>query len=557
MLYGFNGENWFDAQDNASRDWVIESIPEGESFVLRFRADKPDFKETDVDKLLQLEAAFSSANRELKVVYCINVKDNAAVQVQRLSYLINAGIDVIAVEYGNETYSKEQANFDFELYKSWFEPVKTLLEAEFPDMPQLIFLAPRPLESGVLGGRRDHSSFNEAAIQYINTDFNCLPTIHIYFNERECPVRNTEIAKRVYSESVVDTELNTYYQTLFEQADSNYEGLWYNTLNYLINRMPEKAIYITEWGFDNYGDIKNTFATAAIAWKIWNDISSKYKLDIAVLCQHNGLSKASPGMIFPAHAEFDYKDPASNNLRRADYWVFKMFRNMPADALTPETHVVTGPGTYIVRHDIINKGGVSYDSSVVPVWEAHTIMTNVYDIVEQNADGNFILSLRNDTYYTTCGATAWMAKGSERTSSLNLKPITYYPHQVSPAGKYFGYGVYTFDAVLPINEGPIADAGDDALAYTGEVITLDASGSYDPDGNIVGYKWYAGSGTLLGENMQLNIVHHSPGEHVYYLEVVDDKGAIGVDYINVTVVEKPCDKPWWCIFIPWARKCKC
>lgn len=54
MYYGTNGENWFDAEDPISRQWVINSVQPGQTFTLRFRADKPDFNPEDRFKLISL-----------------------------------------------------------------------------------------------------------------------------------------------------------------------------------------------------------------------------------------------------------------------------------------------------------------------------------------------------------------------------------------------------------------------------------------------------------------------------------------------------------------------
>lgn len=51
---------------------------------------------------------------------------------------------------------------------------------------------------------------------------------------------------------------------------------------------------------------------------------------ITALLQHNGISKAGPGFIFPVHPTNDTSEPSgSANKRRVDYYyLFKMFRTI-------------------------------------------------------------------------------------------------------------------------------------------------------------------------------------------------------------------------------------
>ncbi|MDM8523743.1 PKD domain-containing protein [Desulfococcaceae bacterium HSG8] len=51
--------------------------------------------------------------------------------------------------------------------------------------------------------------------------------------------------------------------------------------------------------------------------------------------------------------------------------------------------------------------------------------------------------------------------------------------------------------ITGISNPPMADAGQDQTADEGTVVTLDASGSYDPDGEILTYLWEQGSGTSV------------------------------------------------------------
>jgi hypothetical protein len=54
MYLGFNGENWFQAQDENAKTWLGEMIEEGETFCLRLRQDKPDSDPSDIEKLVEL-----------------------------------------------------------------------------------------------------------------------------------------------------------------------------------------------------------------------------------------------------------------------------------------------------------------------------------------------------------------------------------------------------------------------------------------------------------------------------------------------------------------------
>ena len=497
MYKGFNGENWFQAQDENVKTWLGEMIEEGETFCLRFRQDKPDSDPSDIDKLIDLRDYLGSINRGIEVIFCANIKEDAEAAFARLQTVINAGINVIAVEFGNEVYSKEQANFDFNVYKEWFTPLHERIKGSYPTMPCLVFMAPRPKESGVLGPRSDHSKFNEAAIEYINSDPSLHPTVHIYFNSKECPTLMSRPANIVYSPEGAYPEWDTFYAAIMNEALSNV-SLWTNTLGYLSQRMPGKGIYITEWGFDNYGTIKNTFGTAIVAWNIWLLFASDSR--ITALCQHNGVSMSTPGMMFPSNDK-DLNPNSYPILRRLDYFIYKLFRKYERlSAQSPNN-----PYTAFYSQDHAAFG---------------------------NCEGEYI---DGKALYEGSGMTSWMAKGT--TPSYQVSGI-----------KQFNGGIVEADTVsigfyreLPIpNTPPVADAGPDQTLYlpkrTSSIkATLTAEDSFDLEGDLT-YKWFY-DGALVGTEVTTE-VSLTRGTHTFTLEVTDSEGATAMDTVTITVKKR-------------------
>ena len=529
MNLGFNGENWFQAMDSVAEQWIIDAIPEGESFTLRFRADKPEFDEAELDKLESFNDSFNRENKHLKVIYCANIKDLATDPFSKIQRLINAGIDIIAVEFGNEVYSGTQANFVFDVYKNWFEPLRLLMETNYPQIPCLVFLAPRAKDSGVLGGRNDHKTFNDVAITYINSKANLHPTVHIYLNDRECPVTANPVTPVIFNTSTDYPELEDYYLTLYGQANANYFNLWESTLNYIKTKCPIKQLHITEWGFDNYGDIKNTLGTGAIAWKIWNTYGKDER--ITSLLQHNGISMAGPGMIFPVHPKYDTPSEGLNK-RRVDYWLYKLYRSLSGKK-TLSSEIT--PGTY---YQLIN-----IDSTEIPTFD----FSNLPNVVEISKD-TFVIG--GNHLYSSSGATEWMAKGS--VASYEVDGIYDEISNIS-----IGYKEVTVDVLLPINIPPVAIASGPTTGYINTAVTFDSSLSHDEDGNIVSTVWYDENGQVVSEYRTFVFTPTVAKTYSFVLIVTDDKGS--KDEYPFTYEAKPKvikPRPWYCSVFPWLKSCK-
>ncbi len=98
----------------------------------------------------------------------------------------------------------------------------------------------------------------------------------------------------------------------------------------------------------------------------------------------------------------------------------------------------------------------------------------------------------------------------------------------------------------PLNKKPYADpfATDQFYAYIGEEILFDASNSYDPDGDIISYKWGFGDGK---EGNGITIMHSyvKTGEYSVNLTVTDQEGKKDISIFTILVLEPniPLHKP--------------
>lgn len=90
----------------------------------------------------------------------------------------------------------------------------------------------------------------------------------------------------------------------------------------------------------------------------------------------------------------------------------------------------------------------------------------------------------------------------------------------------------------PSNQDPVADAGGPYSADPGVNILFNASDSYDPDGDVVEYRWRwqsGGSWTDWTSNSTWYHSYASNGTYTVTLEVKDDEGETDTDTASVTI----------------------
>lgn len=106
----------------------------------------------------------------------------------------------------------------------------------------------------------------------------------------------------------------------------------------------------------------------------------------------------------------------------------------------------------------------------------------------------------------------------------------------------------TDTAIVTVSEGynnpPVADGDGPYTAKVGETVTLDGSGSYDSDGDIVSYEWDVdndGIYDFTGETTSFS--YTSADTYTIKLRVTDDGGETGTDTTTATISEGPPPGP--------------
>ena len=91
---------------------------------------------------------------------------------------------------------------------------------------------------------------------------------------------------------------------------------------------------------------------------------------------------------------------------------------------------------------------------------------------------------------------------------------------------------------LLCNETPVAEAGGPYVGDVGAPITLDASGSFDPDGEITLYEWDTDNDGEYddGNGLTKEVTFDSSGTFTVGLRVTDDGGGTDTDTADVDIV---------------------
>jgi hypothetical protein len=171
---------------------------------------------------------------------------------------------------------------------------------------------------------------------------------------------------------------------------------------------------------------------------------------------------------------------------------------------------------------IVELGGVNFninDAEITAEVPAGTVISNL--------TAKFTITDGADLYVNN------IKQVSEVTKNNFEQPIVYQLKQDSEVVKE-----YTVTITVVENNTPIADAGEDKLIIipqgtTEGTVTLDASGSFDEEGDISAYEWKINS-TVIAETATAN-VNLALGVHNITLTVTDALDATDSDEVTVEV----------------------
>lgn len=100
------------------------------------------------------------------------------------------------------------------------------------------------------------------------------------------------------------------------------------------------------------------------------------------------------------------------------------------------------------------------------------------------------------------------------------------------------------DSAGDSNQAPLADAGNDTTGTVGVVVVLDGSGSYDPDGDVMSYRWEiadkpSGSHASLADSDEQKPQLSPDVEGTFRISLVVSDGALesDPDEVEITITE--------------------
>jgi len=214
------------------------------------------------------------------------------------------------------------------------------------------------------------------------------------------------------------------------------------------------------------------------------------------------------------------------------------------------SHVYRKPGTYIVRLTVTDASGTLRNSSS----DTMQVIINTPPIADAGPDLfgapgeelTFQASRSVDpdgdiVDYTWDFKDGTTGSGEIATHAFE-KPGTYYVRLKVADETGHDKAVDYDETEVVINAQPIADAGDDILVAPGQMALLDASRSYDSDGEVTDFRW-----DIDGQEEPVFAKTHqvsfdTPGVYTATLTIADDSGAensLAEDQVTIRVNHRP------------------
>jgi len=419
QMYGFNGTNVPENLTPDVRTKIVQMQPVGDTVCMVFRNDKytGDATISDLQNVISLSTELQASGRKFALIYTFNTRGTVTIDNNffGLDYMLDAGVNVIALRLGNEEYFKAAGHGgNWNTYWSIASVIND--RALMYGLPILIPVA-------------DHqdTKWNPSAAAQINSNAIYAPDVHLYWGKNDLAIYSTLITNEK-GELVLPAELSNgtylpntdnFYKSVYDEITTS--TLLEDNMDWFTSTFPTKKIYVTEYGAGgNPGGLGGALGFEAANDWLLNE--AKAYPQIRVMCKFNGPSVTG---IITKKGKQD-ADYLSTYVERLSYLTLKQFYfHKTAISVQP----INTPGTY--TFSIHNLTRFTLDA------EGYIALTDNLQITATTYE-----AITGDNYYSSSGQMSWWANGSTKT------------YEISGAGTYdfipelsYGYLTVVVEAI--------------------------------------------------------------------------------------------------------------
>jgi len=227
------------------------------------------------------------------------------------------------------------------------------------------------------------------------------------------------------------------------------------------------------------------------------------------------------------------------NASTTNSWIHTGSSNMGSGTVNYSVDVNEGPGS---RLGAILVRGQTFAITQADPSCSYSLSTNNAAYASGVWSGAVNLSTSNGCTWTAFSRASWISLTGPVNGSGNAT-VTYAVSGNGSANSRvgtFGVAGLTFTVTQSGNQPPVANAGPGQSSTAGSMVNLSGSGSSDPDGNIISYRWNFGDGTTAS-GISVAHIYAAAGTYTVVLTVTDNLGAAasGTAIIVVTGSSAP------------------
>lgn len=396
-----------------------------------------------INPYTHFKAGGSALNDITSTAYQYRFQEN----LDALQYLHDRGVDVIAVEMGNEMYYYPELTSIFafstqiDLYLDISEQYTDSIKNRWPDIKVAV---PVAIHNGY-GNIGWNNKMAEA-------DFADGVSIHEY--ERIVYNNCGGINTREEYFQCAKANIERFFDTDFEAAMTEYMDLY-----------PGKELWLTEWGMSQSHKVGNTFFDAYFVFKYWNmiaDMQKRYPGAIPYALRHlligSGYSNSAYGLKF-----FDESDDLFYNGNKAKH--ANAYSHQLMGPLFNNNHSFIG-ATSLDGHDawLYRHNNGTYKLAIVN--EAHTdVSFNLTGLSQQTGEQGLAFKthhyLTANDYSTPAGINHFKIGYPNYTNMLDYHPDTDVSGQNTVTLKGISLNVFeivqTEEAVFALNSFEVSE----------------------------------------------------------------------------------------------------